>query len=176
MQPPRETTRETTLAEIDSSRDACHACQILAGKVDLPGGPILQTTAWVVEHELGPLGVGTLLVKPIRHCIHLGQLTDEEAVELGPLLKATSGTVQRLTGCDQVYVCLWAHSGWRPVHVHFIVQPAWDDFRHNYPRPGPFVQSAMFEAATAPDRQLVEEFCERARDHLKSCIGTLQHG
>jgi hypothetical protein len=37
----------------------CLACDAVA-----PGGRILETGGWIVEHCIGPLGVGTLIVKP----------------------------------------------------------------------------------------------------------------
>jgi diadenosine tetraphosphate (Ap4A) HIT family hydrolase len=51
-----------------------------------------------VEHCVGPLGVGTLIAKPKRHVLHVAELTDREAAEMGPLLRATACAVQDLTG------------------------------------------------------------------------------
>jgi diadenosine tetraphosphate (Ap4A) HIT family hydrolase len=50
-----------------------------------------------VEHCVGPLGVGTLVVKPKRHVVHVANLDDREAAELGPLLRRTSTVVAELT-------------------------------------------------------------------------------
>jgi diadenosine tetraphosphate (Ap4A) HIT family hydrolase len=68
----------------------CYACRLTAGTEPLPGGRICTTASWVVEHCTGPLGVGTLIVKPLRHCLHIGDLTPAEAQELGPLLQRVS--------------------------------------------------------------------------------------
>ncbi len=54
------------------------ACDLAAGRIDLPGGRIHATPGWVVEHCLGPLGVGTLIVKPVRHVVSAAELTDVE--------------------------------------------------------------------------------------------------
>lgn len=62
----------------------CMACDLTAGALSLPGGMILRTDAWTVEHCIGPLGLGTLLVKPIRHVLHVADLTAAESAELGP--------------------------------------------------------------------------------------------
>lgn len=117
----------------------------------------------MVEHCVGPLPAGTLLVKPFRHCLHLGDLTPEEAAELGPLLAKASACVRELAGAEQVYVCLWSHADWRPGHVHFVVEPAWARQKERSGRPGPFLQAAQFEAAELPARPEVEAFCKRAR-------------
>ncbi len=71
----------------------CIACDLAEGRVDLPGGRIHETEYWLVEHCIGPLGVGTLIVKPKRHVVHLWELTTDEAVEFGPLMHKTSAAV-----------------------------------------------------------------------------------
>ena len=149
----------------------CYACRLTEGAEPLPGGRICATAYWVVEHCTGPLGVGTLIVKPLRHCLHLGDLTPAEVQELGPLLQRVSQVIQTLTHADQVYVCLWCHAGWQPVHIHFVVQPAWNGWREAYARPGPSVQAAMFQAGNAPPRSEVEAFCHQARTRLEPDSG-----
>jgi hypothetical protein len=47
--------------------DQCLACALAAGRLPLPGGRIFRTEFWLVEHCVGPLGLGTLIVKPERH-------------------------------------------------------------------------------------------------------------
>ncbi len=150
----------------------CYACRLTEGAEPLPGGRICATASWVVEHCTGPLGVGTLIVKPLRHCLHIGDLTPAEAQELGPLLQRVSQVIQTLTQADQVYVCLWCHAGWKPVHIHFVVQPAWNGWREAYDRPGPFVQGAMFQAGNAPPVGEVEVFCHQVRQRLGQDIQT----
>jgi hypothetical protein len=44
--------------------DGCLACDLAEGRLPLPGGRIHETTHWLVEHCVGPLAVGTLIVKP----------------------------------------------------------------------------------------------------------------
>lgn len=41
------------------------------GEEPVLGGAILATRHWVVQHCTGPLGTGTLIVNPLRHCVHL---------------------------------------------------------------------------------------------------------
>ncbi len=145
---------------------ACYACRLAEGTDPLPGGRIAATDHWVVEHCTGPLGVGTLIVKPLRHCLHIGDLSPAESQELGPLLQRVGQAVEDLTQADQVYVCLWAHSGWTPVHIHFVVQPVWNRMRDVYPRQGPALQTAMFQSGETPPHDEVETFCQQARQRL----------
>jgi diadenosine tetraphosphate (Ap4A) HIT family hydrolase len=146
----------------------CYACRLTAGEEALPGGRIFATRTWVVEHCTGALGVGALIVKPFRHCLHLWDLSADEAAELGPLLQQVSSAVCDLTAADQVYACLWSHAEWMPVHIHFVVQPAWNRLRERSPFPGPSVQEAMFLAAEPLDVAAVEQFCQRARERLSA--------
>jgi diadenosine tetraphosphate (Ap4A) HIT family hydrolase len=144
----------------------CIACSLTDGKVDLPGGRIIATDHWVVEHTIGPLGVGTLIVKPFRHCLHVWELTDEETQELGPLLKLVAATIQSILKPDQIYICLWSHAGWEPQHIHFVVQPAWNDFQKEHELPGPALQMDMFNSGLKLARQEVEIFTAKARELL----------
>jgi len=74
----------------------CLACDLAAGRLPLPGGIIHETSYWLVEHSVGSLGVGTLIVKPRRHVTRVAQLEQAEAEELGPLLQQTAAVVDDL--------------------------------------------------------------------------------
>lgn len=142
--------------------EGCLACDLADGRAPLPGGLIHGTSHWLVEHCVGPLGVGTLIVKPRRHVVHLWELDEAAAEELGPLLRDTASVVAELTSPDQVYVCLWSHHGGVPVHVHFVVQPVSSEQRDLHGL-GPQLQVAMFEAGELPPGDQVEAFADRAR-------------
>jgi diadenosine tetraphosphate (Ap4A) HIT family hydrolase len=139
------------------------ACQLTAGERELAGGRIFQTDHWVVEHCVGTLGVGALILKPLRHIVALADMSDAEAAELGPLMQRASSIIRALTDADQVYACLWSHAEWTPGHIHFVLQPAWNALRSRYPGPGPALQMAMFTEASALDPDAVQSFCARAR-------------
>ena len=143
--------------------EGCLACDLYEGRVDLPGGVIHDSGRWVVEHTVGTLGVGTLIVKPRRHVVHVSELDDGEARELGPLLQRAATVVGELTEPDQVYVCLWSHHGGRPVHIHFVVQPVTRTLMDEIGELGPSLQAAMFDRGAYPAREEVETFAERAR-------------
>ena len=106
--------------------------------------------------------MGTLIVKPKRHVVHVWELTRAEAAELGPLLRETASVVASLTQPDQVYVCLWSHKGGVPVHIHFVVQPVTREQRERYGG-GARVQVAMFDARVLLAPAEVEVFGEQAR-------------
>jgi diadenosine tetraphosphate (Ap4A) HIT family hydrolase len=143
--------------------DDCLACGLSTGRIPLPGGLVHRTSHWRVEHCVGPLGVGTLLVKPERHVVHVADLTADEAAEMGPLLHLTSQVVTEVCRPDQVYVCLWSHAGFQPVHIHFVVQPVMSSDARAVGAAGPAYQAAMFAATAELPLDRVEEFCERAK-------------
>src|SRR5688572_29766700 len=122
--------------------EGCLACDLARGRRALAGGLIHRTRYWLVEHCIGPLGVGTLIVKPERHVVHVWDLTIDESAELGPLLKTTAGVISQLADPDQVYVCLWSHG---PVHIHFVVQPVDRALAVRIDARGPRLQADMFD-------------------------------
>jgi diadenosine tetraphosphate (Ap4A) HIT family hydrolase len=146
--------------------EGCLACDLAAGRADLPGGLIHDTGRWLVEHCVGPLGVGTLVVKLKRHVVHVWELDGDEARELGPLLQRAAAAVAKLTDPDQVYLALWSHAGGRPVHIHWVVQPVTRALMDEIGAFGPYLQTAMFDRAMDPARDQVESFAERARAEL----------
>ncbi len=147
--------------------EGCLACGLIEGTIDLPGGRIYATDHWVVEHAVGPLGVGTLIVKPFRHCLHVWDLTEAESRELGPLLRQVAATIHAILQPDQVYLCLWSHAGWEPGHLHFVLQPVWNAWRQAHRRPGPFLQAEIFEQGMEPPRAEVEAFAAKAREVIR---------
>jgi diadenosine tetraphosphate (Ap4A) HIT family hydrolase len=151
------------VAEILSAVAGCVACDLYSGARPLPGGQIHETAGWVVEHCIGPLGVGTVVVKPSRHVVHVADLTDAESVALGPLLRRTAAAVERVVQPDQVYVCLWSHSGGAPGHIHFVVQPVTTADMERFGAHGPALQLAMFSDGTLPEQTDIETVCDRLR-------------
>ena len=147
----------------------CLACELLDGRRACPGGSIDETARWAVEHCVGPLGVGTLIVKPKRHVVHVWELDAEEAAELGPLLRRTAGAVAEVFDPHQVYVCLWSHAENVPGHIHWVVQPV--AASEDPGRRGPQLQASMFEAGEPPDPAAVEVAAERLRAVLAGAGG-----
>jgi diadenosine tetraphosphate (Ap4A) HIT family hydrolase len=146
-----------------NSGNGCLACDLASGARPLPGGEIHRTENWIIEHTVGSLGLGTLIVKPLRHTVHVADLEDDEAREIGPILRQASRAVAALTEADQVYVCLWSHAERKPGHIHFVVQPVTRELMTQFDAHGPELQVAMFEADDLPNATDVEAFADRAR-------------
>ncbi|HUS62597.1 MAG TPA: hypothetical protein VMY34_10400 [Acidimicrobiales bacterium] len=143
--------------------ESCLACELADGRRPLPGGLIWRTEHWLVEHCVGPLGLGSLIVKPERHITALADLTEEEAVELGPLLRRAAAVARGLVDSKQVYTCLWSHAGGVPVHIHFVVQPVTAAQMATHGAYGPSLQVSMFELGETPTPSDVERVAASAR-------------
>lgn len=139
------------------------ACALADGRRALPGGRIYRTETWLVEHCVGPLGLGTLIVKPERHVTSVAGLTEDEAAELGPLLRRTSAVAAQLVGAEQAYNCLWSHAGGIPVHIHYVVQPVTAAQMLEFGAYGPSLQVAMFAKGEVPAESDIDKVAERAR-------------
>ncbi len=138
----------------------CLACDLSDGRRPLPGGLIHRVAGWRVEHCVGSLGLGTLIVKPTRHVEQLADLTAAEADVLGPLLAETARVVGAVGHAEQVYVCLWSHG---PVHVHFVVQPETADATRVFGAHGPGLQVAMFDRGEVPPAEQIDRIAAEAR-------------
>ena len=144
--------------------EGCLACELSRGERELPGGRICATEHLVVEHCVGPLGVGTLIVKPLRHVEHVWELSQGEAHELGPLLASVARAQRELLDPEQVYVTLWSHAGGTPGHIHWVLQPVGAERLGRLF--GPHLQTAMFDRGEFPDRAEVEALAGRFRELL----------
>jgi ATP adenylyltransferase len=155
------------------------ACELIADPDRVPGGRVATIGGWVIEHCVGPLGVGTMVVKPERHVVHLSDLDPSEVAELGPALTNVARAVSLAaseTGepPGQVYVCLWSHAHREPGHIHFVVQPVGDSLMQRFDAHGPELQVRMFKSDEPMDPMLMTAAADRVRAHLASVShGTL---
>ena len=117
------------------------------------------------EHCVGPLGVGTLIVKPKRHVLHVADLDENEAAELGPLLRRVAAAVTEAFDPEQVYLCLWSHAEGVPGHIHWVVQPV--EASTDPSQRGPDLQAAMFDRGELPAPAAVERAAETLRAVLR---------
>ncbi len=103
--------------------EGCLACDVLAGRVEVPGGTIVESEHWHADHCIGPFGVGAVVVKTKEHVESLWGLPDAAAAELGPLLRRVSGAIVDGLGAERAYLTMWVDQP--PLHVHLVVYPRW---------------------------------------------------
>ncbi len=154
----------------------CLACELIQHPDRVPGGRIATFGPWVVEHCIGPLGVGTVIVKPLRHVVLVADLDSTEVAELGPTLArvaraVTAASMERGDPPGQVYLCLWSHAERRPGHIHFVVQPVSDSLMRQYDAHGPELQTQMFRANEPMATASIAGAAEQVRTHLNATAG-----
>lgn len=69
-----------------------------------PGGYIYKDEHWMVCHaqpHMGPLG--TLFVESKRHFLDYAEMTDEESVSLGHVMRKIYQALRRHTGAERIY-------------------------------------------------------------------------
>ena len=111
---------------------------------------IHRTAHWDVVHSYNTSLPGWLVLVARRHVAAIDELTDEEAAELGVLLRRVSAALRVATGCVKTYVVQFAEQAEHP-HVHFHVIPRLADQPDD--RRGPRV----FAYLGVPDEERVSE-------------------
>lgn len=111
---------------------------------------IHRTEHWDLVHSYNTSLPGWLVLVARRHVAAIDELTDEEAAELGVLLRRTSAALRQVTGCVKTYVAQFAEQAEHP-HVHFHVIPRMAD--QPAERRGPRV----FDYLGVPETERVSE-------------------
>jgi diadenosine tetraphosphate (Ap4A) HIT family hydrolase len=110
----------------------CHTCELVARR-DAGGAPpwdrILRTPLWDVAHAFGTAVEGWIVLVLRRHVTAIADLTEQEAGDLGLLIRDVSRALHATTGCAKTYIAQFAeHPQHRHVHVHVIPRdPDLDD-------------------------------------------------
>ena len=99
----------------------CHACR-MNGVAELPAREaVYRSASWRVAHAFDTDLPGWLVVLPMRHVASMGELTIEEAAELGVLLRALSSALTQTVGAAKAYVMFFAEAeGFAHLHVHVV--------------------------------------------------------
>jgi ATP adenylyltransferase len=144
--------------------DGCLGCEIIAGRCNVPGGIVHQTTRWIVNHAVGRLNLGTLIVAPRDHVVAIADLDDTGVAELGPLLRDAARVVEAICRPEQTYVCVWSHGQTERRHLHILVQPVTAALVAQYGGlRSEQLQARILAAGEPPDPAEVERFCADAR-------------
>jgi diadenosine tetraphosphate (Ap4A) HIT family hydrolase len=125
---------------------------------------ILRTEFWDLVHSYDTSLLGWLVLIARRHVASLSELTDNEAIELGPLIKAVSKALENITGCQKTYVAQFAESRQHP-HVHVHVIPRMEDLPEDAMGPAIFRQ-----LGTAPDERVSEAAMEELALAVRSVL------
>ncbi len=112
----------------------CYTCRQEADLANAPEDERVHVGEhWRVALALGSALPGWVVVVPRRHALRLAELTDAEALELGPLLIGVSRALEAVTGTEKTYVMQFSEAeGFSHVHLH--VTPRSPDPEHRGPR------------------------------------------
>ena len=103
----------------------CQTCELVArrdaGEAP-PWDAIYRSQYWDVVHSYNTSLPGWLVLVARHHIAAIDEMSDEEAVELGRLLRRVSLALKAATGCVKTYVIQFAEAADHP-HVHFHVVP-----------------------------------------------------
>ena len=147
--------------------DGCLGCEIVAGRRDVPGGVVHQTRHWIVNHAVGRLNLGTLIVAPREHVVAVADLDDDATAELGTLLRGAARVVEGICQPEQTYVCVWSHGRSERRHLHILVQPVTTALVAQYGGlRSEQLQARVMATGEPPDPAAVERFCADARQRF----------
>jgi len=107
----------------------CITCE-LVNRRDAGDAPlwdcIQRTQFWDLVHSYNTALPGWLVLVARRHIEAIDELTDDEAIELGRLVRRVSIALREVTGCIKTYVVQFAEHEDHP-HVHFHIVPRMED-------------------------------------------------
>jgi diadenosine tetraphosphate (Ap4A) HIT family hydrolase len=145
----------------------CLGCEIAVGRSTVPGGILHRTSRWIVNHAVGRLNLGTLIVAPHDHVVAIADLDDIAAAELGPLLRDAARVVEAICRPEQTYVCMWSHGRTERRHLHILIQPVTAALVAQYGGlRSEQLQARLMTTADSPDPAEVERFCADARQRF----------
>jgi len=107
----------------------CITCE-LVNRRDAGDAPlwdcIQRTQFWDLVHSYNTALPGWLVLVARRHIEAIDELTDDEAIELGRLVRRASIALREVTECIKTYVVQFAEHEDHP-HVHFHIVPRMED-------------------------------------------------
>jgi diadenosine tetraphosphate (Ap4A) HIT family hydrolase len=130
-----------------------------------PWDRIRRTPSWDVVHAFGTAVEGWLVLVVRRHITSVAEMTEDEAAELGPLIKEVSGAVQRVVNCDKTYVVQFAEHAEHP-HVHVHVIPRARDLPEDHQGPRVFSLLGLPEDASVSETRM-NAIAERLNQELR---------
>jgi diadenosine tetraphosphate (Ap4A) HIT family hydrolase len=147
----------------------CRTCELLERR-DRGEAPdwdaIVRTDAWDVVHCDSTSLLGWIVLVLRRHVAAVADLTDDEAVELGPLVRRVSRALHDLWGCEKTYIVQFAeHPAHRHVHVHVI--PRSTDLDEDRRGPGVFRFLGVPEAERVSEEDM-DAFAVSLRRRLEA--------
>jgi len=111
--------------KVENNMSKCYTCELVSRR-DSGVAPlwdsICRTKYWDIVHSYNTELPGWLVIVSRRHIGSIDEMSENEAVELGIMLRRVSIAIKQVTGCEKTYVLQFAEHPDHP-HVHFHVVP-----------------------------------------------------
>jgi diadenosine tetraphosphate (Ap4A) HIT family hydrolase len=140
--------------------DTCLACRLNNNPNLVPGGRIVETKHWIVEHCIGPFGVGAVILKTKQHKARFSECTQSEVKEFASLLKLIHDAMEDVLNPEHIYVSKW---GEVTPHVHFLIQPITQETKKKYQAHGPLLQAKMVQSGEIPDPKQAAQVAKKLK-------------
>lgn len=142
----------------------CLTCEGTQAAHLTPREAIVWTDHWRVAHAFDSSLPGWLVVVPTRHVTALDELSSDEMVELGPLLRDLTAALRLVVGSHKTYVMLLAEAAGF-AHVHFHVVPRMPNQPHERRGPRVFAYLGQPDGIRVTDNEM-DQLAEQLRDSL----------
>jgi len=147
----------------------CLTCE-LAARRDAEEAPlwdnIYRTAHWDVVHAYNTSLPGWLVLVARRHIEALDELNEDEALELGVLIRSASQGLKSAVSCRKTYVVQFAEAVEHP-HVHFHIIPRMADMPPEYRGPKIFGYLGVPEENYVSEERM-NEIAEKIRSFLNA--------
>jgi diadenosine tetraphosphate (Ap4A) HIT family hydrolase len=155
------------MTDVASGSAGCRTCELTARR-DAGSAPpwdlIYRTDGWDVVHAYDTSLPGWLVLVLRRRLTSIADLTDEEAMTLGRLIRDASAALVVATGCAKTYVAQFAEHPLHP-HVHFHVVPRPPDLPDDQVGPAVFARLGVAESERVPEAEM-NRVAAQIRNHL----------
>ena len=151
----------------------CYTCE-LAARRERNKAPlwddVYRTDLWFLAHAYNTKLPGWMVLVPRRHVESIGELTADEAAQLGHLLRSVSQALKQTTNCAKTYVMQFAEHPQHP-HVHFHVVPRMADQPPEYKGPRIFDYNKGTTDETRVSEAEMNALCEKIRAAMVALAG-----
>jgi len=115
----------------------CKTCELIARR-DSANAPlwdsIYRTPYWDVVHSFNTALPGWICLIARRHIAAIDEMTEDEAAELGSLIRRVSVALRSAANCEKTYAVQFAEAAGHN-HVHFHVVPRVADLPEDFRGP-----------------------------------------
>lgn len=130
---------------------ACRLCELIEAR-QRPGVPawdsIFPAQYFDITHASNSSLPGWIIIVAKRHVSAIDQLTDQESIELGLLIRQVSVALKHAVGCVKTYVMQF---GEKEPHVHFHVVPRMPALEEANRGPGVFIYMDVADSESVPE-------------------------